>query len=446
MNSIVKRIISGLLSTAMLALCATSLTACKTDDTPQTTNTSFNYETDMQYMYYAGGVFAPITKSDTGYYYVGGHDMVIYVDKESQKATPLCSKPNCLHTSDEDCDAYFFQLATRVDLSLGTFSVPIQYYKGNLYMVIMDWTADGVSYCYLLKTDKAGKNREKVTNDLDFATMNWMIHRGYFYYTTDCAVKRIPLDNPKSEPEEVFALDKNKTYEGNLDAFSNLIAYGDYVYFEATEMDMENNSSIESCFMYSVNTSSLKSTRLEERGKDLSLETFFDDSLITYTYNTKTDKKPVYYKSNLDGSNRQVITGENFDKVHNYSDGKYFYQDNQYEAYKKNLDHVITVYDKDSNKVDSFKLKEGKGIQDFYAQDEDYFISIAKDENGERQLVMADKSQIGNINGGVIEWKSLCKYMWFVVDNSPYIVVKENDDTKEASLEAETKADVATAS
>lgn len=238
MKELTKKIISGVLSTAMLAVCATSFTSCNTDETQKTTNTSFNYETDMQYMYYAG-TYAPITKSDTGYYYVGGHDMVIYVDKESQKATPLCSKPNCLHTSDKDCDAYFFQLATTVDLSLGTYSVPIQYYKGNLYMVTIEWTSDGIPNCYLIKTDKAGKNREKITNELDFATKNWMIHRGYFYYATDYAVKRIPLDKPKSEPEVILTIDKDKTYEGNYNAFSKLIAYGDYVYVDVTETDVE---------------------------------------------------------------------------------------------------------------------------------------------------------------------------------------------------------------
>ena len=71
MKGIVKRIISGVLSTAMLAVCATNFTSCKVNNT-QTTNSSFNYETDMQYIYYGtGGRYEPMTKSDTGYYYVG---------------------------------------------------------------------------------------------------------------------------------------------------------------------------------------------------------------------------------------------------------------------------------------------------------------------------------------------------------------------------------------
>ena len=419
MKGLTKKIISGLLSTALLAVCATSLTACKIDETPKTTNSSFNYETDMQYMYYASGRFAPITKSDTGYYYVGGQNMIIYVDKESQKATPLCSKPNCLHTGSDSCDAYF-ELATTM-FTGSAMGVPIQYYKGNLYMLTREWTADGAVVTHLIKTDKAGKNREKIIDALDYSAYKWMIHRGYFYYATDFSVKRIPLDKPKSEPEQIYTLDKNKSYEGNNNAFSDLIAYGEYVYFDATERDVENNTSGDT-IRYAVNTSTMEVIKLQHQDKNIVIDTFYDDHLVSYTYNVKTDEKPVYYKSNLDGSDLQTLTGENFNKVHNYYDGKYYYRDNEVEAFKNNEDQIIEVYDDNSKKIDSFKIKEGKGTKPFFAQDEDYFIFLDKDENGDEELVLADKSQIGNINGGVIEWKSLCKYMWYEVPDVSYIV------------------------
>ena len=148
-----KKVISGLLSTAMVAVCAISLTSCNTDDTPKTTNSSFNYETDMQYMYYAG-TYAPMTKSDTGYYYVGGHNMIIYVDNKSQKATPLCSKHNCLYSDPDACDAYF-ELSSDV-FAGSAIGVPIQYYEGNLYMLTKELSNDGMEcYSYLTKTDKS---------------------------------------------------------------------------------------------------------------------------------------------------------------------------------------------------------------------------------------------------------------------------------------------------
>ena len=64
-----------------------------------------NYATDMQLMYHIGGN-APMTKSDKGYYYIGEDGIVIFIDKETKKATPLCSKPNCTHDDPETCDAY----------------------------------------------------------------------------------------------------------------------------------------------------------------------------------------------------------------------------------------------------------------------------------------------------------------------------------------------------
>ncbi len=429
MKGLAKKIISGVLSTAMLAVCATSLTSCKTDDTPKTTNTSFNYETDMQYMYRGGGTFAPMTKSDTGYYYVGGHDMIIYVDKESQKATPLCSKPNCLHTDDKDCDAYF---DLSIDISdFGTFSVPIQYYKGNLYMLISEEDREGIICSYLIRIDKSGKNREYLTEKLDFNTNKWMIHRGYFYYATDFSIKRISLEDPKEEPEEVFTLSENESCEGNGNAFHVLIAYGDYIYFNTMAYDVENDT-VGGVVPYVVELSTMKAVKREYKGNYCYTEAFYNDKLVSFT-NDLTNKKITYYISELNGDNMEILSGEGFEKTHTYSDGKYFYYDNENEAYKNSLDHVITVYDKDSNKIDSFKLKEGKGTTLFYAQDEDYFIFTAKDENGEKQLVMADKSQIGTINGGVIEHKTLCKYKWFVPENSPYIVVEEdkNGSTQE---------------
>ena len=41
-------------------------------------------------MYHIGGN-APMTKSDKGYYYIGEDGIVIFIDKETKKATPLCS-------------------------------------------------------------------------------------------------------------------------------------------------------------------------------------------------------------------------------------------------------------------------------------------------------------------------------------------------------------------
>ena len=422
MKRLAKKVISGVLSTAMMALCATSLTACKIDETPKTTNSSFNYETDMQYIYYGtGGRYEPMTKSDTGYYYVGEHDMIIYIDKESQKATPLCSKPNCLHSDPEACDAYF-DLATDVDVTFFTMSVPIQYYKGNLYMVTKQWSDDGLSSeYYLTKTNKSGKNAENITKPLDFSVCKWMIHRGYFYYATDYSIQRIDLDNPKSKPEKIFTLSEGQSYEGSQNAFHSIIAYGDYIYFRVfnNSVDNKNTSSFTMPCFYSLNTSTLESVRLEHQNEEVGIDTFYNDKLI---FHIVKNGKLESYMSDLNGDNPEKIEMGDLEKSYISSDGMYLYYVDKAKSLSSESAPMITPYDLNMKQVDTFKLAEKGNDKLFSPQDERFFVYINKDENGENQLVLADKSQIGNVNGGVIEYKTLCKLNWYEVPDVPYIV------------------------
>ena len=64
------------------------LTGCEVK--PQKTGTyqgslEVDYSSDMQIMYLCSGgsTSVPITKSDTGYYYIGEDKILIYIDKES---------------------------------------------------------------------------------------------------------------------------------------------------------------------------------------------------------------------------------------------------------------------------------------------------------------------------------------------------------------------------
>ena len=99
-------------------------------------NSDFNLETDMQYFYHKGVNNSPITKSEDGYYYVGDDGIIIYVDKESLSATPLCFEPNCLHDDPKTCNAYFdIYDHLDTDFAAGAISSVIQYYQDKLYMV-----------------------------------------------------------------------------------------------------------------------------------------------------------------------------------------------------------------------------------------------------------------------------------------------------------------------
>lgn len=139
----------------------------------------FNYKTDMQIFYNRNGVHIPMTKSDTGYYYVGDDNIVIYVDKDSMEATPLCFKPNCLHDDPSDCDAYF-NISDYIPANtyLGT---NIQYYEDNLYMVCGEYDESNIEYnTYLMRCDKNGNNRVQLTDYFKHSFYDWFIHRAIF--------------------------------------------------------------------------------------------------------------------------------------------------------------------------------------------------------------------------------------------------------------------------
>ena len=172
-------------------------------------------------------------------------------------------------------------------------------------------------------------------------------------------------------------------------------------------------------YSYCVNTSTKESKKLKIENQAVTVDTFYNDKLVVYTVQNDTVK---YYTAELDGSNPQRLEGERFNKHFTKSDGNYFYHINEVKNTENKNVTSITAYDQENKKVDSFKLAEKGKDKLFSPQDESFFIYVNKDENGENQLVLADKSQIGNINGGVIEYKTLCKLNWYEVTNSPYIV------------------------
>lgn len=75
---------------------------------------------------------------------------------------------------------------------------------------------------------------------------------------------------------------------------------------------------------------------------------------------------------------------------------------------------IITVYDLNMNEIDSYVPPEFENIVCNYInpQDNEYFIFESVDDNGERILAMADKSQLGSIGGETIKFTELCKLKW----------------------------------
>ena len=85
---------------ALSSIFVFTLFGCTNDKSkPISQNALIDYSNDMQitYLCSGGGSSIPATKSDTGYYYIGDDRIIIYIDSKTQKATPLCAKPDCMH-------------------------------------------------------------------------------------------------------------------------------------------------------------------------------------------------------------------------------------------------------------------------------------------------------------------------------------------------------------
>ena len=403
-----------------LILVSCSLTGCENvsiNEVDKESTLEINYTTDMQTMYFCSGgnVSVPMTKSDTGYYYIGGkageRRVILYIDKKTQKATPLCSKTNCLHDEPDFCDAYInITENIMIDTIFGATGNLIQYYEGSLYLLCGEYDKSYINYStYLMKMDVDGSNRTKVTEYFCFPVTRWCLHRGFFYYATDSALFRVPVDSMRSDPEVVY--EPEYFTKDNENTFKSLYAYKNYIYFEVNETDEEGNG--EGRRTLCINLDTMEKSEIKVNEKYGIINGFSGEKLII----SKTfDDEKIYRTVDLNGENpKAFFTQSGAEKSSVTFDGKYLYFDNQAQVKTdSDVEQSITVFDWELNEVDSFKLPPiDLMVYSFFApQDEDFFIFECFNENYEHIIVMADKSQIGSINGEVIEYTELCRLKW----------------------------------
>ena len=128
----------------------------------------------------------------------------------------------------------------------------------------------------------------------------------------------------------------------------------------------------------------------------------------------------------LDGNVKEsFFTIAHKDNLQYSTDGKYIYGDNCVQVTRKDAEkQIITVYDLNMNEIDSYVPPEfeNKVCNNINPQDNEYFIFESVDDNGERILAMADKSQLGSIGGETIKFTKLCKLKWAEKKDSNYYV------------------------
>lgn len=404
------------------------LTGCISNNENETSNVniSIDYSKDMQFFYHcAGSGYAPVTKSDRGYYYISkGKDekkFIIYVDRKTQRATPLCSKPDCMHNNVNTCDA-FVNISEEIiiDSMLGSLGNVIQYYDGSLYMICGEYDKSMIEYnTYLMKMDADGSNRKKITGYFDNIITNWFIHKGYFYYTSDSSILRKPLSDMDNDPDVVY---KAKYFvKGNENTFDEIYAYKNYIYFIVNEKNANGDGEGE--ISLCINLDTMEKSYLKIGNNSAYFNAFAGDSMIlTYTNN----KEKVYVKTDLQGKNGEKVFTQSKNEISSItSDGTYYYFDNAYQVYKNpDIKQTITVYDENMQVVDTFMLPEmDTNTYNFFTpQDEEYFLLENYNDAGEHLLVMADKSQIGSIKGKMIKYKELCSLDCDNIEANQYAV------------------------
>lgn len=344
-------------TTAMMALLLTIYAAvffygCTNKSSYSNSDDAYiNYATDMQLMYHIGGN-APMTKSDKGYYYIGEDGIVIFIDKETKKATPLCSKPNCTHDDPEACDAYL-NLTQKPDTLVGAHDSAIQYNDGYLYALCGEYDKSYINYnTYLMRMKPDGSQRENLTGSFNFYAFEWFIHRGYFYCSTDSSVIRIPLDSPKSEPQILYKTDYY--IKSSLRAVSQICAYKNYFYFTADERNEKEEGPGLSIKCINLDTLEINDIP-KAKGYQVFYNFFLDNTMIASYYDKNSDEN-VYLKCDLDGNVKEsFFTIAHKDNLRYSTDGKYIYGDNCVQVTRKDAEkQIITVYDLNMNEIDSY--------------------------------------------------------------------------------------------
>lgn len=382
---------------------------CGCSENPQIPNISentatyYNFETDCQvnvanppFEYYAA-------KGSDGYFLMND-GYLYFADVNTQSATILCNKPNCLHNS-----VYF---NTECNAHTG-YQGDITYNEGYIYYM-GDGTDDiNASALMRIATDGSGVREEVYSQEYD--TNAWTVHRSYFYNAyreyrledkfeninrSRLVVEKVPL-NGKGEPEILFdTVDFLKDSSFNyLAVFDNYLYYSYQYYTEKEEL-------IDKLICYDLINNTEKEVTIPES------DTNPYEFGINYIY--PLGDKLIFkagaeiYRCDLDVENTEkVMTLE--DEYHNiFTDGTYLFEDNFANFLHSDLLSIekadtrqLKVYDSNLNLIDTINV--GNYESSFRPVDDKCFLAM--DQNG--KLSYFDKTEIGSINGGNWEEKPI---------------------------------------
>ena len=373
--------------------------------------TYYNFETDCQ-VNVANPPFEHYAAKGTEGYFLQNDGYFYFADVESQSATILCSKPNCLHNSvyfNTDCNAH---TGFQGDI---TYNEGYIYYLGESLENIVgsDSVQMAGSALMRLTTDGSGIREQVYSNPC--ATNLWTVHRGYFYNAyreyrledeleninrSRLVVEKVPL-NGKGEAE--FLFDSVDFLQDS--SFTYLAVFDNYLYY-SYQYYTENDELVDKLMCYDVVNNTEKEVTIPKG------DTNPYEFGIGYIY--PLGDKLIFkagreiYRCDLNAENTEkVMTLE--DEYHNiFTDGTYLFEDNFANFLHSDLLSIekadsrqLKVYDSKLNLIDTLNI--GNYEMSFRPVDDKYFLSMTQDG----KLTYFDKSEIGSIKGGVWEEKTI---------------------------------------
>lgn len=182
-----------------------------------------------------------VAESEKGYYFWERinpgwmYPRLMFLDRESRRAVPLCSRPDCTH-EDEECNAYFRE--NNRDGG-GVNKQYLQYYEGDLYAVGLSEDA----YVSLFRIRADGSGEWEISAKLyrtDYAaTGEWktpevVIAGGYVYFADALQkvqkLERMPIDGGAPEvllegDSHASAVDINRIKSNGGSLFIQVLSY-----------------------------------------------------------------------------------------------------------------------------------------------------------------------------------------------------------------------------
>ena len=380
-----------------LTLLLSLLCACGTTSKYPTDN-EYHPETDYPYAMSMFLNYQEFVETENGYYFYAPYSM-FFMDKETEKAVPLCSQPNCLHYEETEREKYRLCHAYIHGIGAG---LPVAWHNNNLYVVAENLEAVGAPNIQILEISPDGSSRKTLWSfDSTTEVQEMRLHRGIMYLAARTSLENgesiatilaYNLDTPNVEPEILleYPLFNNTTVQ-------NMTVHGQYLYFgrfcsEALE--------IEFC-IYNINTKELKIISPREDNMYPHSVLFVGDSMrILFQKGSQSDGTytQAMVSCDYEGNNQQDVTT---DYGFYTADGQYIYRGGNMWL-DNGSDHYLHIYDENYNEIDRLDLLELPGMEKIssasYHIASDRVLIEAIDSTSRRFYHWFDKSEIGSGN------------------------------------------------